>query len=117
MDSRLLAQRTGLGGRVAALFLVLVAAALSVVLLRPVCEVAFAHAGVGQGSAACCQSVEDGTAIELADLATPGPGGHQLPGGGAYPVGASFFTHAAVLFATPALPARSYYTRSSRILR
>lgn len=111
-------QRTGLGGQVAALFLFLAAAALSVLLLRPVCEVLFSHAGVAQEPAACCASVVHGGALDLADLATPGPGGKPLLGDVADLVGASFSPHpAATRFASPVLPARSYYTRSSRIQR
>jgi hypothetical protein len=110
-------QRTGAGRRVAALFLLLVGAALSVMLLRPVCEVLFAHPGVAQDPAACCESVADGTQLDLADLATPGSGGKPLAAGVAYLAGASFLPRAATIFASLALPARSYYTRSSRILR
>lgn len=118
MDSRLLRQRTGLGGPVSGLFLFLVVAALSVVLLRPVCEVLFAHTGVAQDSAACCASVVDGAALDLADLAMPGPGGKPLLGGVADLLGNSFAPHsAATRFASLVLPARSYYTRSSRIQR
>jgi len=117
MDSGLLTQRTGPGGRAAALFLFLAAAALSVILLRPVCEVAFGHAVLGQHPAACCENVEDGTAPDLVDLTTPGPGGKHLAGSVAYPAGAVFLPLAAAVFASPALPARSYYARSSRILR
>ena len=117
MDSGLLTQRTGPGGRAAALFLFLAAAALSVILLRPVCEVAFGHAVLAQHPAACCENVEDGTAPDLVDLTTPGPGGKHLAGSVAYPAGAVFLPLAAAVFASPALPARSYYARSSRILR
>jgi hypothetical protein len=118
MESRLLTQRTGLGGQVAALFLFLVAAALSVVLLRPVCEVLFAHTGVAQDPAACCASVVDGAALDLADLAMPGPGGKPLLGGVADLLGASFSPRpAATRFASLVQPARSYYARSSRIQR
>ena len=117
MDSRFLAQRTGWSRRVAGLFLLLAAAALSVVLLRPVCEVAFAHWSAAQASAPCCESVQDGTALDLADLATPGSGAKHLAGPFLYPFGRALLQHAAVIFARPALPARSYYTRSTRILR
>lgn len=118
MESRLLTQRTALGGQVAALYLFLAAAALSVVLLRPVCEVLFAHSGEAQDPAACCASVADGTALDLADLAVSGPGGKSILGGVTDRFGASFSPQpAAMRFASPVLPARSYYTRSSRILR
>jgi hypothetical protein len=117
MDSRLLTQRTGPGGRVAALFLILAAAAISVILLRPVCEAAFGHVVLAQHPAACCENVEDGTAPDLVDLATPAPGGKHLAGSVAYPAGAVFLPLAAAVFASPAPPARSYYARSSRILR
>lgn len=117
MDSRFLTHRTGWSGRVAALFLFLVAAGLSVILLRPVCEAAFGHAVVGQHSAACCESAAEGAGLDLPDLATPGSGGKHVLGAFAYLLGASFSPRAAPLFASPALPARSYYTRSSRILR
>lgn len=111
-------QRSGASRRLAGLFLLLVGAALSVILLRPVCEIAFAHPGVGQNPAACCESVEDGTELDLADLATPGPGGKQVFGAFSYLLlSAAFSPRAVTLFASPALPARSYYTRSSRILR
>lgn len=118
MDSRLLRLRTKFGGQGAGLFLFLVTAALSVVLLRPVCEVLFAHTGAAQDPAACCASVLDGAALDLADLAMPGPGGKPLLGGVAELLGASFSPHsAATRFASLVLPARSYYTRSSRIQR
>lgn len=118
MESRLLTQRTGLGGQVAGLFLFLVATALSVVLLRPVCEVLFAHPVAAQHPAACCTSVEAGTALDLADLATPASGSKPLPGGLAHVLGALLAPHAATTsFTGLVLPARSYYTRSSRILR
>lgn len=117
MDTRLLTQRTGPGGRTAALFLFLVATALSVILLRPVCEAAFGHALLGQHPAACCENVEDGTAPDLVDLTTPGPGGKHLAGSVAYPASVVFLPLAAAVFARPVLPARSYYARSSRIQR
>ncbi|HEU4645080.1 MAG TPA: hypothetical protein VFS80_05885 [Burkholderiales bacterium] len=100
------------------MFLFLAAAALSVILLRPVCEAAFGHAVLAQHPAACCENVEDGTAPDLVDLTTPGPGGKPLLGGVADLLGASFSPlPAATRFASPVLPARSYYTRSSRIQR
>jgi hypothetical protein len=118
MDSRLLTQRTGTSGRLAALFLLLVAAALSVILLRPVCEAAFGHPLLGEHTAACCESVEDGSQLDLADLAPPGPGAKPLAASFAYPVaGAAFMARAAVVFATALTPARSYYSRSARIQR
>ena len=117
MDNRLLTQRTGASGRLAALFLLLVAAALSVIVLRPVCEAAFGHSLLGQHTAACCESVEDGSQLSLVDSAPPGPGAKPLAAPFAYPVGAGFMARAAVVFATALSPARSYYSRSARILR
>ena len=102
----------------AALFLLLAAAALSVILLRPVCEAAFGHPPlVGQHSAACCESVADGSELDLADLAPPGPGAKIPAGSFAYPVGAAFIARAAVAFVSASPPTRSYYSRSTRILR
>src|SRR3989338_3429876 len=119
MDSRLLTQRTGARGRMAALFLLLAVAALSVILLRPVCESAFQHAQLGQQhSAACCESVEDGSQLDLAELAPPAPGAKPVSAAFAYPVvGAAFMARAAVAFTTALPPPRSYYSRSARILR
>jgi hypothetical protein len=118
MDSQLPAQRTGRGGRPAASFLILAAAALSIVLLLPVCEVLFAHPVAAQHPAACCTSVEAGTALDPADLATPASGSKPLPGGLAYVLGALSAPLAATTsFTGLVLPARSYHTRSSRILR
>lgn len=110
-------QRAGTSRGATALFLLLVGAGLSVLLLRPVCEIAFAHLGHGQPSAACCESAEDGTLLDLAGLATPGPGGKHLAVRMPSRSDASIAALTAVLFASPVLPARSYYTRSSRILR
>lgn len=118
MDSRLLRQRTGASGRVGALFLLLAAAALSVILLRPVCETAFGHAPLGQQhSAACCESVADGSELDLADLAPPTPGAKFLGASFAYPIGVAFIARAAVIFADAFPPNRSFYSRSARILR
>jgi hypothetical protein len=117
MDSRLLTQRTGTSRRLAALFLMLAAAALSVIVLRPVCEATFGHSQHGQHSAACCESVVDGSQLDLADLAPPGPGAKPVAASFAYPLPAAFIAPAAVLFATALTPTRSYYSRSARILR
>lgn len=118
MDSTVLIRRTGASRRVAALFLLLAGAALSVLLLRPVCEATFEHALVAQhSSVACCESVADGTELDVADLAAPGPGGKLLAGGITYRVGRALVPHASMTLASLALPARSYYTRTSRILR
>jgi len=118
MASRLLVQRTGRDGRIAAAFLMLAAAALSILLLRPVCEVLFAHSVAAQHPADCCASLGDGTALDLADLATPASGGKPLPARVGHPLGNAFLpVLAAARFTSPALPARSYYTRFSRILR
>jgi len=118
MDIGPLAQRTGCDGRVAAAFLMLAAAALSILLLRPVCEVLFAHSVAAQHPADCCASLGDGTALDLADLATPASGGKPLPARVGHPLANVFLpVLAAARFTSPALPARSYYTRSSRILR
>ena len=118
MASRLLVQRTGRDGRVATAFLILAAAALSILLLRPVCEVLFAHSVAAQHPADCCASLGDGTALDLADLATPSSGSNPLPASVGHPLANAFLpVLAAARFTSPALPARSYYTRSSRILR
>ncbi len=101
----------------AALFLLLAVAALSVILLRPVCEAAFGHPPLGQHSAACCESVEDGSELDLADLAPPGPGAKPVSGAFAYPIGAALMASAAVLFKSAPATTRSYYSRSTRILR
>ena len=118
MDSRLLTQRTGASGRLAALFLLLVAAALSVILLRPVCEAAFGHPlPAGKHSAACCESVVDGSQLSIADMAPPAPAAKLPAPTFAYPLGTVFLASAAVVFATASPPIRSYYSRSARILR
>ena len=118
MVSRLLLQRTGRDGWVATAFLILAAAALSILLLRPVCEVLFAHAVAAQHPAGCCASLGDGTALDLADLATPASGGKPLPATVGHLPGNAFLpVLAAARFTSPVLPARSYHTRSSRILR
>ena len=115
MVSRLPAQRNrGL----ATAFLILAAAALSILLLRPVCEVLFAHSVAAQHPADCCASLGDGTALDLADLATPASGGKPLPSRVGHLLANAFLPAlAAARFASPVLPARSYYTKSSRILR
>ena len=117
MDGRLLTQRTRASGRLAALFLLLVTAALSVILLRPVCEATFKHPAHGQPSAACCQSVADGSQLNLADMAPPGPEAKPIAAPFAYPVPIGFMAPVAVMFATALAPTRSYYSRSARILR
>jgi hypothetical protein len=118
MVSRLLLQRTGRDGWVATAFLILAAAALSILLLRPVCEVLFAHAVAAQHPADCCASLGDGAALEPADLATPASGGEALPARVGHLLGNALLpVLAAARFTSPVLPARSYYTRSSRILR
>lgn len=100
------------------LFLLLVAAALSVILLRPVCETSFTHTTPGQHSTACCESVADGSQPNLVNLASPGPGAKPLAASFAYQVKASFIAPLAGIFATAApAPARSYYARTARILR
>jgi hypothetical protein len=117
MDSRLLTQRTGTSGRLAALFLVLAVAALSVIALRPVCEATFGHSQHGQPSAACCESVVDGSQLALADLAPPAPGAKPIAASFGYPLPVAFIAPAAVQFATALTLTRSYYSRSARILR
>lgn len=101
----------------ATLFLLLAVAALSVMLWRPVCEAAFGHASPAQHSAACCESVSDGSDLEIADLAPPTPGGNPVLASFAYFNGAAFMARAAVAFTTALPPTRSYYSRSARILR
>jgi hypothetical protein len=117
MDSRLLTRRTGTSGRLAALFLLLVAAALSVIVLRPVCEATFGHSQHGQDSAACCESVVDGSQLELADLAPPAHGAKAIAASFASPVPVVFMAPAAIAFIVALTPKRSYYSRSARILR
>ncbi|TAK88032.1 MAG: hypothetical protein EPO20_00940 [Betaproteobacteria bacterium] len=117
MDSRLLTQRTGSSGRLAALFLLLAVTALSVVLLRPICEATFKHPAPGQHSAACCESVADGSQLNLADMAPPGPSAKPIAASFAYPIPIAFLAPVAVMFTTALAPTRSYYSRSARILR
>lgn len=117
MDSRLLTQRTGASGQLATLFLVLVAAALAVLLLRPVCEATFKHPAPGQHSAACCESVADGSQLNLADMAPPGPAAKPVAVSFANPIPIAFMAPVAVMFTAALAPTRSYYSRSARILR
>lgn len=117
MDSRLLTQRTGPSGRLAALFLLLAVTALSVILLRPVCEAAFGHPLPGQHSAACCEGLVDGSQLSLVDMAPPGPTAKPIAASFAYPVPIPFMAPITVLFTTALAPTRSYYSRSARILR
>lgn len=117
MDSRLLTQRTGPSGRLAALFLLLAVTALSVILLRPVCEAAFGHPLPGQHGAACCESVVDGSQLSLADMASPGPSAKPIAAWFAYPTPIAFLAPVAVMFTAAPAPTRSYYSRSARILR
>ena len=100
----------------AALFLLLAAAALSVILLRPVCEAAFGHKPLAQHPAACCESVEDGE-LDIADLAPPGPGAKPVGASFAYAMGAALMASATVFFKSAPATTRSYYSRSARILR
>ena len=101
----------------AALFLLLAVAALSVILLRPVCEAAFGHKPLAQHPAACCESVEDGSELDIADLAPPGPGAKPVGPSFAYPIGAALMASAAVFFKSAPATTRPYYSRSARILR
>jgi len=115
-------------------FLALAALALLAVLLRPACELWFAHAGVGSPSPAagapighggnpavhCCASVSDGQ--QLAPLQVVS-GGLRAPEGGALAALAVVVAGIAVLTrrqhwlrAPPRRP-RSFYLRSARILR
>jgi hypothetical protein len=115
MVSRLPAQRNG---GLATAFLILAAAALSILLLRPVCEVLFAHAVAAQHPAECCASLGDGAALDLADLATPASGGKALPANVGRLLDNAFLpVVAAARLTSLVLPARSYYARSVRILR
>ena len=110
-------QRTGASGRLGRLFLLLAIAAVSVMLLRPVCEATFKHPAPGQHSAACCESVVDGSQLSIADMAPPGPAAKLPAPTFAYPIGAVFLASAAAVFAPALPPIRSYYSRSARILR
>ena len=107
------------GGLAAALFAVLGAVALLVLLWRPACDLLSAHAAPSDDPAACCASLGHGDALEAADAAAPGPGGKTLAG----PLPLSYLTFAALfalgtpLFARGSLRTRSFYARSARILR
>lgn len=119
-DHRSLLQRTGSGGRIFPLLLLIAAAALSILLLRPICEIAFAHVGHGDGASTCCSSVSQATQSQLGDLVTPAPGGTQPVALAALPLFiavAGFLPRAAVRFASAAAPPLSYYARTTRILR
>lgn len=105
----------------AGLFLLLAVGALSVMLLRPVCDAAFGHAAVAStqhSSAACCDSASDGANLDdLADVASvAGIGAGMVTGAFAYPAGPSLARVVAV-FASAPPPPLSYYSRSRRILR
>lgn len=110
-------QRTGASGRLAALFLLLTVAALSVILLRPVCEATFKHPVSGQHSAACCESVVDGSQLGIGDMAPPGPAAKPPVAFFAYSIGAAFMASVALVLPSASPPPRSYYSRSARILR
>ncbi len=110
-------QRTGASGHLVTLFLLLAIAALSVMALRPVCEATFKHPLPGQHSAACCESVVDGSQLSIGDMAPPGPAAKPPVATFAYTIATVFLASAAVVFATASPPIRSYYSRSSRILR
>jgi hypothetical protein len=106
------------GGPVAALFAVLGAAALLVLLLRPACDLLPTHAAGAEDPAACCASVEGGDALAAPDLATPGPGGKAPVGPLAIAfLAAALFPRSAPLFASAPSQTRSFYARSARIRR
>jgi len=107
------------GGLAAALFAVLGAAALLVLLWRPACDLLSTHAAVSDDPAACCASLEHGDAPEAADVAASAPGGKSLVGPlpVSYRTGAALFALSAPFFASGSLRTRSFYARSARILR
>lgn len=105
--------------RLTTLFAVLAGAALLALALRLGCDLLPAHAAGSSDPAVCCTSVEHGYDPPSLDLATAGPGGKALvgPPALAYFVGALSLLGVALL-ATSAPPRlRSFYARSTRILR
>lgn len=119
--SRSLSQRPGLGGKlVTLLFLLAAAAALSVLLLRPLCEASSHHLNHADRSTTCCASAGQSGDARASDPLIAGPG--SAP---AIIVALSFlfFSVTGVVPRTaqrfsgapPRLP--PYYARSLRILR
>ncbi len=107
-------------GLASALFLLLAALSVSLLLARPLCDAGLWHAHAAPSDdPACCSSLEQRTHSKSPNVAATTAGGQPLP---ALP--AFFYLLAAALFAGPALrlisaqpPARSFYARSARILR
>lgn len=100
-----------------ALFFVLGIAALSVFLLQPLCPVAHPQMHVGE-TPSCCHLQGAASDARPLDLLIPTSGELVVPPASfAYLVAATLFLAGATRFARPPAPPRSYYARSSRILR
>ena len=105
--------------RLTTLFTVLAAAALLFLAARAACDLSPAHAAGSDDPAACCASAEQGDAFASLDLATGGPGGKAFIGPLAvsYAFAGAVFLLGVRLLTASAPPARSFYARSTRILR
>lgn len=99
------------------LFLAFAALALSVLLLRPLCNAAHPTMHVGEPPE-CCLSADAPSGAKMLDLTADG-GAKPLvvPPSLAYVVTVPLFVAIATRFAAPPPPRRSFYARSSRILR
>jgi hypothetical protein len=86
--------------------------------LRAGCDLLPTHAA--GDPAACCMSLEHGDALASPDLATPGPSGKALadpPPIAYFFAGAATLLGVALLSTSAAQRPRSFYARSTRILR
>jgi len=96
------------------------ALALLVFALRAGCDLPPVHAGGSGDPAACCASLEHGDALASPDLASPGTSGKALAGPRAvayFFAGAATLLGVALLSTSAAQRPRSFYARSTRILR
>jgi hypothetical protein len=113
-------QRTGAEGRLFRLLVLLAAAALAVLLLRPICEATPRHFGHADRKATCCASASQPSEMRAANLLTPGAG--SAPAAIAVPTFlflalTGFAPRAAFAFASAPPRRLPYHARSLRILR
>jgi hypothetical protein len=116
------------------LFLALALIALSVVLLRPICDAEAAHAFHGEGTVLakspgaeldeCCASIGAAAAAVPLGVILPGGGTFDPPDGKVFfLVSAGWYTAGALLASSvwrarlAALPSLPYHVRSARLLR
>jgi hypothetical protein len=106
--------------RLTKLFAALAVLAFLALAFGTACDLVPAAAAGSDDATACCASLEHGDALASPDLASPGTSGKALAGA---PVIAYFFAGAVTLLGFPlfstsaAQRPRSFYARSTRILR